>query len=359
MTELDYADAAAYDEDGRPVRRSWQPVDLSEVLAGKWEAPTATVGRRTDGRGLFYPGKAHTISSESEGGKTWLALIAAADEMAADHHVGYIDFEDTEGPVVARLLSLGVPPGVLAERFHYVRPEEPITDALARIDIATLMTRCTPSLVILDGITEGMTLHGLDPLNNKDCATFGRLMVRPLASYGAAVVSLDHVTKSADGRGRYAIGAVHKLNALDGAAYVLENRTKIGRGMVGRSTVLIAKDRPADLRQHARPTSGGLHWFADLVIDATDLDPSVLVGEVRPPEDSTGAEHLPTVLMTRVAAKLAEHPEGLSQRVLCDVVKGKTEGKRSALSHLIAGGYVTPSTPHRLLKPYPEDGGQE
>ncbi|GAA3667154.1 hypothetical protein FB459_1271 [Yimella lutea] len=356
---LHSVDADRYDEDGVLTRRTWQPVDLAEVLAGKWQAPTATIGRRSDGRGLFYPGKAHTIASESEGGKTWLALIAAADEMAAGHHVGYIDFEDAEGPVVWRLLTLGVPPEVIAERFHYFRPEEAITDALARIDLAGFMSSRAPTLVILDGITEGMTLHGLDPLNNKDAAMFGRLLVRPLTSYGAAVVSLDHVTKSAEGRGRYAIGAVHKLNALDGAAYVLENRSKFGRGLVGRSSVLIAKDRPGDLRKDARPASGGLHWFADLVIDASDPDESCIVGEVRAPEDGAREAHRPTMMMQRVADTLTEHPQGLAQRVLCDVVTGKTETIRTALSHLIADGYVSP-TPHRLVKPYPgENGGQE
>ena len=352
-------DVEQFDEDGRPVQRSWQPVDLAEVLAGRWEAPKATVGRRSDGRGLFYPGKAHTIASESEGGKTWLALIAAADEIAAGNHVGYVDFEDAEGPVVWRLLTLGVPPEEIAKGFHYFRPETPISDPLAQVDITRFMSSVSPSLVILDGITEGMTLHGLDPLNNKDAATFGRMLVRPLTSYGAAVVSLDHVTKSAEGRGRYAIGAVHKLNALDGAAYVLENRSKIGRGLVGRSTILIAKDRPGDLRQHAKPSAGGLHWFADLVIDATDPDPACIVGEVRSPENDSHESHRPTVMMQRVADTLTEHPQGLAQRVLCDVVKGKTETIRTALSHLIADGYVSP-TPHRLVKPYPgENGGQE
>src|SRR4029077_9763785 len=40
--------------------RSWRAVDLEAVLSGHWEAPKPTVGQRSDGVGLFYPGKVHT-----------------------------------------------------------------------------------------------------------------------------------------------------------------------------------------------------------------------------------------------------------------------------------------------------------
>ena len=55
-----------------------------------------------------YRGKVHTISSESEAGKTWMALSAAIDEMAEGNHVCYLDFEDDEGGTVSRLLALQV-----------------------------------------------------------------------------------------------------------------------------------------------------------------------------------------------------------------------------------------------------------
>ena len=57
--------------------RPWQPINLTNVLSGDWRPPTPTVGRRSDNIGIFYPGKMDTISSESEAGKTWLALVAA------------------------------------------------------------------------------------------------------------------------------------------------------------------------------------------------------------------------------------------------------------------------------------------
>ncbi len=92
----------------RSARRTWAPVDLSDVLDGRYEPPRPTVGARADGAGLFYPGRMHTISSESEGGKTWLALAAAQHELHNGNAVIYLDFEDDEGGVVGRLLALGV-----------------------------------------------------------------------------------------------------------------------------------------------------------------------------------------------------------------------------------------------------------
>ena len=65
-------------------RRSWQPVDLSEVLDGSWQPPEPTVGRRSDGAGLFYPGKVHTLSSESEGGKKLFSLTGAGRTAAEE-----------------------------------------------------------------------------------------------------------------------------------------------------------------------------------------------------------------------------------------------------------------------------------
>src|SRR5215210_4329416 len=98
--------------------RSWRPVNLTPVLTGQWSPPEPTVGRRSDGRGLFYAGKSHTVVSETEGGKTWLALSAVCDELAAGNHVVFIDFEDDAGGIVGRLLTLAAKEEAIRDRFH-------------------------------------------------------------------------------------------------------------------------------------------------------------------------------------------------------------------------------------------------
>ena len=70
--------------------------------------------------------------------------------------------------------------------------------------------------MVIDGVTEAMTMHGLELKDNADVAKFVELLPRPLARMGAAVVLVDHVAKDTGGRGRFAIGAPHKLAGIDG-----------------------------------------------------------------------------------------------------------------------------------------------
>ena len=57
---------------------------------------------------------------------------------------------------------------------------------------------------------------------------------------------VDHVTKSKDDRGRYAIGAQAKLAGIDGAAYSVKMVSPFGRGRTGR-----ARRSPAGVRDRA------------------------------------------------------------------------------------------------------------
>jgi len=68
---------------------------------------------------------------------------------------------------------------------------------------------------------------------------------------GAAVVTIDHVNKSTDTRGRFAIGGQAKLAALDGAAYLIEPLDALAPGKVGKIAMRVTKDRPGGIRKHA------------------------------------------------------------------------------------------------------------
>lgn len=330
-------------------RRSWQPVDLEPVLTGDWQPPQPTVGLRDDGRGIFYPGKGHSIVSETEGGKTWFALCCALDEMHAGNHVLYIDFEDDEGGVVGRLLTLGAGRDTIREFFDYIRPEHPL-DSIGSADIKERIAANQPKLAVIDGITEAMAMHGWDPLNNRDAALFGRLLPRPIAALGPAVAALDHVKKERDG-GRYALGAVHKLNALDGAGYLLENRTPFGVGVTGRSTIKITKDRPGQLRQHGLSSGSGMHWYGDLVLESKGEDLAEI--SIKPPH-AFDAAFRPTKIMVAIS-DLLDSKGPLSQRVIRDLIGGRGQTVSRAISLLIADGYVDNKSPHKLLKPFRED----
>ncbi|MCG3040259.1 helicase RepA family protein [Streptomyces sp. S1A] len=334
---------------------SWRPVDLTDVLEGRYERPAPTVGARNDGVGLFYPGRMHSVSSESEGGKTWFLLAACAHEIAQGHHVIYLDFEDDAGGIVGRLLTLGVPADHIRDRFHYIRPEVPV-----RLDggaLWRLLEEVRPTLAVLDGITEAMTLHGLNPLDNADAAKFGRTLPRPIAALGPAVAAADHVTKSTEGRGRYSLGAVHKLNGLDGAAYVLDNRAAFGVGRNGRSAVYITKDRPGRLREHALPTkTPGIDHFGDFVMES--VPEGFNDTAITAPVAKTETEFRPTVVMAKISKLLAEQP-GLSKNSIETMVGGKRDIVRTALDLLIVEGCVAVEKTgrghaHTLIRPLSE-----
>ncbi|KAB1933427.1 AAA family ATPase [Micromonospora sp. ALFpr18c] len=339
----------------RGPRRTWQRVDLGPVLDGTYAPPQATVGRRTDGVGMFYPGRQHSIASDSEAGKTWLALLAAQSELDAGNAVLYLDFEDDEGGTVGRLMALGAKSEDIAARFGYVKPEEAIDSLFGREDLSELLGDLRPTLAILDGITEAMSMHGLELKDNTDIARFGRLLPRYIADKGAATVALDHVVKDREGRGRYAIGGVHKLNGINGASYVLDNRQPFGIGRTGRTSVYIAKDRPAQLRRHALPGQEGLFWFGDLVVESHDM--GFAEGMVSPPAQGDG-KFRPTTLMARVSAALQGAPGPLTMTDITDRVKGQAQTVRGAVAALVDEGHIVMETGprgaklHRLVKPF-------
>jgi AAA domain len=52
-----------------------------------------------------------------------------------------------------------------------------------------------PALVVIDGVTEALTLHGFDLGDNVEIARWLELLPRPAARCGVAVLLLDHVVK--------------------------------------------------------------------------------------------------------------------------------------------------------------------
>lgn len=343
------------EEDDLPPPSSWAPLDLTAALDGGHEVDPPTVLKRSDGPGLLSAGKLHTVAGETESLKSWLVLIAAAQEVNAGEHVVFVDYEDSAPSVVGRLLALGVPRHRLAsgleQRFHYVRPHE----ALTREGMHALAPamRQGPTLAVLDGVTEGMALHGLDPLSNTDVAAWYAAVARPLARTGCAVVMIDHVTKSREERSRWAIGAQHKMAGLDGAAYTVELVRPFGRGLTGMAHVRVAKDRPGRVREHARGT-----LIADLHLESLpngDVD-----HRLAPPPgaDTDGpSTFVPTAVMEKVSLALEDHP-GLSKNAVRAAVRAKNDVIDLALELLISGGHVTTTpgprnaTHHHATTPY-------
>ncbi|MQA14981.1 MAG: hypothetical protein GEV09_12640 [Pseudonocardiaceae bacterium] len=246
---------------------SWAPIDLGPYLRGEITSPEPTTGMaRSDRLKLLYPGREHVVIGEMESGKSWYALGCAAAELVNGNHVIYVHFEEAEpADSVERLQALGVADDVILARFHFIGPNSQITAPRMR-----QLRALAPSLVILDGVNEAMSLHRWEINGTDAAALFRRYLVKPFTADGAAVLAADHVGKDVDRRGRYAIGSVHKGNGLTGAQLILENAAPFGRGRRGRSHVFVAKDRPGHLRRHGTPTrTPGKSYMGELVVDDT------------------------------------------------------------------------------------------
>lgn len=327
LDALATARPAANDRGAHP----WAPVDLTDIIANGETIEEPTVLERADGFCLLYPGTVHSVAGEPESGKTWVGLIGAAQELKAGAHVTMTDFEDRAGRVVGRLLSLGVPPARILERFHYIRP-------MTRLDAAGTQHlehwAARSSLVIIDGVTEAMSLHGLDLNDQTDIAAFLALIPRRLADLGPAVLQIDHLPKMTEHGNRFAIGGQHKLAGLDGAAYLVKVIDAFGRGKKGRAVITVAKDREGAIREQ---TAG--NTIAELVLDSTGGALYAALEVPRGVSKTDDGQFRPTILMERVSRWIEDNP-GQSGRQIEGNVSGKNTGIRDAIRVLALEGRI-------------------
>jgi hypothetical protein len=316
---------------------SWEPIQLTPFLDGSPQMPTPTVLRRTDGEALFYSKEVHTLAGESGVGKGWIALEAASQEIRKGRRVVYIDFEDGPASITARLRAIGVDLSDIASNFAYVRPEVPLTtsDATATLDhtLDTLM----PRLVVIDGVTEAMQLHGLDPNNNPDAAKFLMMFPRRIADHPCepAVVLIDHVTKERDRKARYALGAQHK-RAGSAVTYMVEAKRPIERGRDdGLVRISVAKDRHGAVQRFGAGSSMPKP-VAEMHV-AANSDGTRVTIRLEPSGSTSSASS--TRIRDSIHRYLNDHP-GASQNRIVDDVAGNTAAKRRTLSEMIGKGEI-------------------
>jgi KaiC/GvpD/RAD55 family RecA-like ATPase len=234
-----------HDEEGNVIAdSSWIPKEIGDYELEADVQPTML--KREDGNFILYPGKINAIFGESESGKTWVALEAVRQELVAGNTVFYIDFEDSARGILNRLKTLKTP----TERFKaflYANPDSPHTPAVSEALMASL-AEFKPSLIVVDGVNAAMNLMGLDLEKNKDATHFSQTILRPLRTFGSGILTIDHVTKSKDTRGNYAIGAQAKRADIDGVAVSVSVEQPFGRGIDGALSLTVTKDRPGFVR---------------------------------------------------------------------------------------------------------------
>lgn len=303
------------------------------------------------------PDRLYLTNGHTPTHNSWFGLIGAVQEIEHDQPVLVIDFEDRPDTFVSRLLQLGLDPALLLTHLRYVRPEAGLTDA-SWARLAARAQDCR--LVIVDGITEAMTMHGLSLMDNADAAKWLALIPNRLANLGCAVLQVDHVVKDAESRGRYSIGAQHKLAGITGTAFTALTVKSFGKGEKGHTRVVIQKDKHGDVG----PVGVTI---ADFQLDATAPKPAgavvaPILAWLDTPQESHDADgnFRPTVLMKRVSEYLERSPGGSLKAVRMGV-KGNNESISLAVECLIREGFVrTEDGPrgasfHYLIRPFDKE----
>lgn len=304
----------------------------------------------------LYRTTGHTLTHN-----TWLLLAAVVQQLELGHAVLYLDFEDTADSVVARLLALGVDPELLgpdAGLFHYIAPDESL-HTLAAEDLADVLARADYVLIGLDGVNAAMTLLGLDLGSNTDATRFSQVLLKPLARTGAAVVTVDHVGKDKENRGKGGIGAQAKRAMVTGCALAVDVLAPFGRGQTGKLKLTVDKDRPGHVRGFAENSKN-----AGIAVLESGSNGSVRV-RIDVPGGTLSAPSgpfRPTAMMEKISRLLSTTDGDLSGKAIEDGVEGRAVTIRAALDRLVEEGYVSRhSGPrnavlHRYEKTYREMG---
>lgn len=296
-----------------------------------------------------------------------LAQFAVSVELKAGRDVLVVDYESDAATYVERLRAMGVNQQELT-RLVYVNPDtDPASNPAGRAGMDALVDSRPFVLAVLDGVTEALALGAGSTNDGDDVTRWQKLVPRRIAQRsGAAVVVVDHVVKDREGRGRFAIGSQAKLAALTGAAYLVDVKRPLGRGVAGELVLKVAKDRPGYVRGHAGSWSAStrLQEAARVHVDGTMAGFIKLT--ITAPTDNTdddGRRRL-TGFMERISRALeGVEPQGFNE--LCELVTGKREHVKSALATLVSEGYVTTEagarnkTLHNSARPYREDTDPE
>ena len=334
--------------DDAPVS-SWAPLDLTSILDGTYVPEEPRLMPRCDGVCLLYPGRVHTFQGESESGKSMVAQAETARVLIAGGRVAYVDFESDASVVVGRILMMGASREQVAAGLLYLRPGvRPHATADDKAAFEQLL-RDRLDLAVIDGVTEAASVFGVASKDNDEITAWNRLFARPLAQQtGAAVIQVDHVTKDSESRGRFAIGAQAKMSALDGAAYVVEVKEPLGRGLRGVVVLRVAKDRPGAIRPHCGQfrKSDRTQEAAQVVVDSTE-DGRIAITIDGPGADGTDARadgFRPTAVMERISLFLEAQPGAQSTNQVMQGVGGRESVKKTALAALVEEGFVSRHT---------------
>jgi len=318
--------------------------DLSPYLDGKFVREVPTVARVFGKKCLLYARRINEVHAEPGCGKSQMQAAAIievlkviAEAAAGDGYVIVIEPEDGPDGFCNRLVALGADKEMIRKHVKYLNsatPEE-IQRAVAWSKYHTVV------LVILDGLAQSLADHGFDENSVLDVLKFFKIVLRPFANSGAAVLVADHVVKNSTGS-RWGRGTGAKLGHYDGLVLELKQVVAFTPDKAGHLSLTISKDR--------RGGAGfiGQH-LADLHFEPLGNDRTAFRWE----EKNPNTKWVPTEAMRRILTGLIEAEKA---GTILNATDAKSVGVKKgyadqALKELVAGGLANwdkDSKPHQV-----------
>lgn len=255
---VEQLDAAA-----TPPTPAW--IDPTDHLDGTYAPPQPTIGTHLPGGlPLLYPSAVNGLVGDPEAAKTLLATAIAIDTLHGGGTVAWIDLDHNGAPAtIARFRRFGATKAMLGnpDTFRLGLPE----DAAAADAIVADLTARPASLVVLDSIGELLPLYGASSNDADEYTRVHQQVMARIATAGAAVLTIDHLSKGTDSRTYGASGTIAKKRAYDGALLRVTVETSFAPGKGGQSELRIIKDRHGALR--ALADGGREPMLARFVLD--------------------------------------------------------------------------------------------
>ena len=275
-------------------RTSWWPRPIGERASEAAEAPLPTHLTRDDDNCLLYAGKVNGIIGESESGKSWVALLAVMQAVGRGERCS---------SSTSKLAGLGLWPtknlqfnSTELALVDYADPQESL-ELEQRADLSEALGNHHYGLIVADGVNAAMVLLDLDLNSNTDATKFFRRLLRPLArTTGACVITVDHLPKNPDARGKGGIGAQAKRAMTDGCLLTAEVIEEFGRGQSGSVRLTVDKDRNGQVRG---TSAGGKKAGKMLVTSISDVVPLVI--EAPQGAESVRGDWRPTGVMEKIS----------------------------------------------------------
>lgn len=195
--------------------------------------PTFTCGD------MLYRGAVHTLSGPPDCGKTTLACWWMLQDIREGGTVLFLDEEGGRDIVTEKFQALGARVG---ERLAYVPFPSRTWGPGDLAELDELLMQRKPTLVAWDSSAVFLARAGLDENSAADVTRFySRVLSHCARQYGAAVIVIDHDTKSSE-PSRYARGSGAKLAATD-VAYKIIQIKPFSKLQNGVSKLTVSKDR--------------------------------------------------------------------------------------------------------------------